>query len=67
MRFIKKEDAMKKIITVFAAMMVAASFNVGAFTLSGTEADLPEDAVRHCATAKSFYVCINNYKQMHKK
>ena len=58
---------MKKLTTLFAALLLSASFSSGAFTLSGTEADLPEDAVRHCATAKNFYVCVNNYKQMHKK
>ncbi|MDV5171154.1 hypothetical protein [Photobacterium rosenbergii] len=58
---------MKKITTFFAAMMLAASFSSGAFTLAGTDADLPEDAVKQCATAKSFWVCIDNYKQMNKK
>ena len=45
---------MKKIITLFAAMMVLRLvFNAGAFAGSGTElTDLPEDAARHCAGKK---------------
>lgn len=60
-------NIMKKLATVCAAIMLSASFGTSAFTLAGQDADLPEEAVKQCATAKNFTVCINNYKQMQKK
>ncbi|EAS44515.1 hypothetical protein [Photobacterium profundum] len=58
---------MKKLATICTAIMLSASFSTSAFILTGQEADLPEEAVKQCATAKNFTVCVNNYKQVHKK
>ncbi|ELR65144.1 hypothetical protein C942_01716 [Photobacterium marinum] len=57
---------MKKLAALGAILLLAASFGSSAYILTGTDADQPEDAVKHCATAKNYWVCIENYKRFNK-
>ncbi|MGF1699329.1 hypothetical protein L4D09_03290 [Photobacterium makurazakiensis] len=57
---------MKKLAAFCAALMLSASFSVSAYTLAGTATEIPDGALKYCATSKNFWVCVNNYKQMHK-
>ena len=57
---------MKKLVTFFAILLLAASFGASAFTLSGTPAKFDEKAFKQCATSQNFWVCIENYKRYYK-
>ncbi|MCW8328149.1 hypothetical protein MD588_04940 [Photobacterium sp. SDRW27] len=58
---------MKKLAAFCSAMLLTASFGVSAFTLEGKEVVIPQDAMKYCATAPSFWVCISDYERMKKK
>jgi len=57
---------MKKLVTLCTAILLSASFGASAYTLSGTPAEIPEDAFKRCATSKNFWVCLDNYKRIYK-
>lgn len=58
---------MKKLITAAFVISTILTTNAFAFTLAGTPTTFPEAAVKQCATADNYFVCLDNYQQFNQK
>ncbi|HIF9188282.1 hypothetical protein I3260_05250 [Photobacterium damselae] len=50
---------MKKLVTFTVLFLF--SMSAWSYTIAGQDAELPDNAVKYCATASNYWVCIDSY------